>query len=127
MIVTGHEVARFAAVLLKAQIVPPYEAIGLEEDGEIVAAMVFNHWTGADIHVSVAARKGKLSRPLVEAAGAYVFGQMQCERATLITESKRVFKFGLRLGAADEGLCRNQFGRGRDGYRLAFHRDEWRY
>lgn len=127
MIVTGAEVARFASIVLKAQIVPPYETIGVEEDGEIVAGMVFNHWTGADIHVSVAALKGKLRRALVKAAGAYVFGKLECERATLITESKQVFDYGLRLGAADEGLCRNQFGKGRDGYRLAFHRDEWRY
>lgn len=127
MIVRGHPVAQFAAIQLKATIVPPYETIGVEEDGEIVAGMVFNHWTETDIHVSVAAKGGKLHRGLIRAAGRYVFGQLGCCRATLITESKQVFDYGLRLGAADEGLCRNQFGIGRDGYRLAFHRDEWRF
>lgn len=127
MIVTDSRAALFAEQALGEQLVPPYTVIGAEADGKIDAVMVFNLWTGSDIHVSVAARKGRLQRSLVRAAGHYVFHQLGCCRATLITESRKVHEYGLRLGAEDEGLSRNQFGIGRDGYRLAFHRDEWRF
>lgn len=127
MIVYDDRVATFVGKLTGTTFDPPYVGIGIEEDGRVIAGMVFNIWTGPDIHVSVAALKGRLRRSLIRAAGRYVFGQLECCRATLLTESPLVLKYGLRLGAADEGLCRNQFGMGRDGFRLAFHRDDWRF
>jgi hypothetical protein len=106
---------------------PPYQVIGLEERGEVVAAMAFVQWTGPDVMVSVAALPGHLRRALIKAAGDYVFQQLGCCRATLITESKTALNYGTRLGAENEGRSRNQFGVGKDGYRLAFHRDAWRF
>lgn len=127
MIVTDARAIELIEGLTGNRFAPPYTVIGDETGGEVTAAMAFTTWTGPDVLVSVAARKGRLSRTLIKAAGDYVFRQLDCCRATLITESTRVRDYGIRLGAADEGRCRNQFGIGRDGYRIAFHRDQWRF
>lgn len=125
MIVEGERVARFVSGRLGFGLCPPYVAMGIERDGEIIAGALFNHFEGADVHVSIAG--SGWSKEFVRAIGRYVFGQLGCVRMTAITESARVATYGIRLGGHIEGTLRSHFGRGRDALVIGILEDEWRY
>ena len=127
MIVFGEPAAAFIKAKIGYGLCAPYTAIGWTDAGRVVSAIGFTCWDGDDIRVTVAAEKGRMKRGLFRAGAQYVFRQLGCVRATIITESPEVAEYGMRLGAEPEGISRNQFGIGRDGFRLAFHRDGWRF
>jgi hypothetical protein len=127
VIVFGADPAAFIASKMGQPLCEPWAAIGWQRSAAVVAAIGFTCWDGDDIRITVASDKGQMNRSLFRAAGVYVFAQIGCVRATIITENPDVADFAQRLGAEPEGMSRNQFGIGRDGYRLAFHRDGWRY
>jgi hypothetical protein len=106
---------------------PPLTAIGEERGGEVVAGIVFNCWTGRDIELTVACRRGALSRTLLRTAGAYVFGQLGCGRATFTTENRAVVGLAKRLNAQTEGRKRNLYGPGRHGIILGIMREDWKH
>jgi hypothetical protein len=126
-LVTGEPVAAFVGDRYGEPFVPPYAAIGLEKDRRIVAGGVFNHYTGADIHLTIAAEHGAITRRLLRAWGAYVRDICGCERVTMITEQPFVADMAKRLGGAEEGRMRNHFGPGRDGIVLGILRRDWRF
>ena len=99
--------------------------MGVERGGEIVAGVLFNHFEGADVHITVAGRGW--SRGFLRAVGEYVFDQLDCERMTAITEQHDVADLAMRLGAEVEGCLRNHFGYGRDGIVLGILREDWKY
>lgn len=127
MIVYGDDAAALIERKIGYPLCAPWVAFGWQSGDQVVAAIGLTCWDGDDIRVTVASEKGRMNRSLFSAAGRYVFDQIKCVRATIITESAAVADFAQRLGAEPEGMSRNQFGIGRDGYRLAFHRDGWRY
>ena len=99
--------------------------MGIERDGEIVAGVLFNHFEGADVHVSIAGTGW--TRELIRAVGRYVYEQLGCERMTVITADAAIARYAERLGGKIEGLLRSHFGLGRDGIVAGILRDEWRY
>lgn len=125
MIVTDERVARFVGEAVGRVIYPPYTCLGVERGGEIVAGVVCNCYTGPDIHVTVAISDRRAAGALTRHTGRYVFGQLQCERITVITEQPEVIAYAERLGARVEGTLRNQFGAGRDGTQLGLLRADW--
>lgn len=125
MIVTDARIAPFVAKACGVQIVPPYEAVGIERNGEIIGGAVFNIFTGADVHVTVAGHgwtKGFLAD-----VGQYVFGKLHCERMTFITEQAPVVRLAERLGGQVEGLMRNHFGKDRPGFIVGVLKDDYRW
>lgn len=125
MIVTDDRVMRFVSERIGRPIVPPYTCMGTEIGGEIVNGVVFNDFTGADIHATVAGKRW--SRGFLGEIGHYIFGQLGCLRITVTTEQPIVVQLAERLGGKVEGLLRNQFGQGRDGFIVGILRDDWRY
>ncbi len=125
MIVSGEAVARFVSVGLGIAHCPPYVAIGIERDGEIVAGVLFNHFEGADVHLS-AYGKG-WTRAFYRAIGTYVYDQLGCERMTVVTADDYVAKLAERLGGEREGIMRNHFGNGKDAILLGILREDYRY
>lgn len=125
MIVSGEHVARFVSDRLGFGLCPPYVAIGIERDGEVIAGCLFNHFEGADIHATVAGRGW--TRAFLRAIGNYVFDQLGCERITAVTRCDEVARIAQRLGGQVEGRMRSHFGAGHDGIVLGILRDEWRY
>ncbi len=123
MIVTGEPVAAFVAKTCGRRIVPPYEAVGIEREGEIVAGVVFNHFTGADVHVTAAGHRW--TRGFLADVGQYVFGQLGCERMTFVTEQPSVVRLAERLGGQVEGLLRNHFGKDRPGFIVGVLKDDY--
>jgi hypothetical protein len=127
MMVYGAPVARYVAQKVGQEFVPPFTAIGVEENGEVVAGGVFNHWTGCDVHLSIASEPGKITRLFLKTMGEYVRDKLCCERVTFVTESPLVVSMALRLGAEHEGRMRNHFGPGRDGLVLGILKQDWKF
>jgi RimJ/RimL family protein N-acetyltransferase len=125
VIVTGEPVARFVSERLGFGLCPPYTAMGIERNGEIVAGAIFNHFEGADVHVGIVGTGW--TRGFIRAVGEYVFGQLGCERMTAITREESVCDFARRLGGQVEGRLRSHFGPGEDGIVCGILRDEWRF
>lgn len=125
MIVSDERVALFVSEQLDVALCPPFTAMGIERDGKVVAGVVFNHFEGCDVHVTIAG--SGWTRSFLQAVGAYVFGQLECLRMTAITEQPLVEHLAHKLGGQTEGLLRNHFGYGRDGVLIGVLRDEWRY
>ena len=125
MIVTDERVARFVGEKCSTIIYPPFTAMGVERNGEIIAGVVFNCYTGNDIAVTVAG--GPFTRGFITAVGQYVFEQIGCLRMSITTEQPNVIEIAHRLGAQTEGLKRNHFGKGRDGTVLGLLREDWNY
>lgn len=126
MIVTSERVARFVAERCEIVLCPPYTCMGIERNGEIVAGVVFNHFSQFDICVTVAGDKGAFTLPFIRAVGAYVFDQLGLLRMTINTPHEAVIDFAERLGGQVEGVKRNQFGAGRNGTVLGILKEDWK-
>jgi RimJ/RimL family protein N-acetyltransferase len=85
-------------------------AIGVEEDGVLIAGTVFNNYTGASIDMHVAAISGKrwATPTVLCCAFAYPFAQLKCNRVTgPVREDNLVSRrFVEHLGFKQEGLMR---------------------
>ncbi|WP_051528528.1 GNAT family N-acetyltransferase [Asaia astilbis] len=99
--------------------------MGLERNGEIIAAFLFNIYTGPDIHVTIAG--SGWTRRFLREMGQYLFEQLKVERFTAITENQSVVDIVKRVGGRKEGLLRNHFGPDRDGILLGVLKNEYRY
>jgi len=123
VIVSDDRVAPFVAKACKVQIVPPYTAVGIERGGEIIGGVVFNLWTGPDIHLTVAGHGW--TRGFLAEVGHFVFTQHRCERMTFVTEQPSVVRLAERLGGQVEGLLRNHFGKDRPGFIVGVLKDDY--
>jgi RimJ/RimL family protein N-acetyltransferase len=90
----------------------PCRAIGIAENGELIAAIVFNNYHWPNIECSIASSSGHwCSRRNLAAIFAYPFRQLACRRVGATTEATNqpVRQFLLRLGFCHEGLMRCAF------------------
>lgn len=125
MIIVGEKAARFVSERLGFGLCPPYSAMGIEQKGAVVAGVIFNHFEGSDVHVSIA---GTGWTPgFMRAVGHYVFNQLDCERMTAITEFPEICRIAKRMGGEVEGKLRNHFGYGRDGTIIGILRADYRF
>lgn len=104
---------------------PPYTALGIERDGEIIGGVIFNCFEGAAVHVTLAG-KGWTMR-FIRAVGDYVYRQLGCARITVTTGDPKVVEYAERLGGKVEGVLRDQFGEGKDATIVGILAREWRY
>lgn len=125
MIITDERVAIFVSETIGVAFVPPFTAMGIERGGEIIAGVIFNCFEGADLHVSVAGHGW--TRQFFKAVGQYVFGQLGYLRMTAITEHPEIVRLGERLGGQVEGMLRNHFGPGRNGFIVGILKEEYRF
>lgn len=86
------------------------EAIGLEQDGELIAGVVFNWYTGPSISMHVAAEPGRrwMTRDYLYRVFAYPFLQVGCRRVTGLVREDNLDaqRFDEHLGFKREGLIR---------------------
>jgi RimJ/RimL family protein N-acetyltransferase len=122
-IVTDERVAKFVSESVGKGFVPPYTCMGIERDGEVIGGVLFNVFEGPDIHVTIAGTGW--TRGFFAEVGHYVFDQLKCERMTAITEQVKVVRIGERLGGQVEGLLRNHFGKGRDGFVIGILKEDY--
>jgi RimJ/RimL family protein N-acetyltransferase len=106
-------------------------AIGVEEDGELIAGVAYNMYTGAAICMNVAATPGKrwTTKEFMYAFFAYPFVQLKCRRVTgLVRVSNEVArKFDEHVGFIQEGVIRQAFEDGEDAILYGMLKSECRY
>jgi len=85
-------------------------ALGLEEDGELIAGVVYNWYTGPSISIHVAAEPGRrwLNRDFLFRVFAYPFLQLSCNRVTGLVrvDNLDAQRFDEHLGFVREGIIR---------------------
>ncbi len=126
MIGRGEAYAEFVAARTGHTFRTPHEAIGFARGGRIVAAIVFQHWSGSDVELTVAA--DELPRSLLRAAGAYAYGTLGCARVTFRTavdNTAAIIAMG-RLGGRLEGTQRRFYG-DRDAFLFGILREDYPY
>lgn len=105
--------------------------IGLEEDGELIAGVVFNMYTGPSICMHVAAVPGKrwMTREYLWRCFAYPFVQLGCHRITGLVrvDNLEAQKFDEHLGFKREGLLRRACDDGTDMILYGMLKDECVY
>lgn len=83
--------------------------VGMLEDGKLVGAVAYNHYTGNAILMHVAgAKRGWVTRKFLRAAFNYPFHQLGCTRVTGLvrTDNPVAQDFDERIGFKREGLIR---------------------
>jgi hypothetical protein len=125
MIVSGSAVAEYVGRRTGATIIEPYTSLGVARQGEIIAGVVFNVWTGPDVQMTIAAEPGALSRAFLRRVGRYATDELGCIRATIETEQAHVAAMALRMGGRVEGVKRDLFGEGRDGTVIGILKRDW--
>lgn len=87
-----------------------YQAIGLERDGEPIAAVVYNYYSRCDIAMHVAAVPGRrwMTRAYLQAVFQYPFLQLKVNRVSGYVPAKNwdVQRFDEHLGFIREGVMR---------------------
>jgi RimJ/RimL family protein N-acetyltransferase len=87
--------------------------IGLEENGELIAGVVFDNYTKAGINMHVAAVPGRrwMTREYLFRCFAYPFIQLNCLRITGLVREDNLDaqRFNEHLGFKREGLLREAY------------------
>lgn len=106
-------------------------AIGLEEDGDLIAGVVYNWYTGPSICMHVAAEPGRrwLNRDFLFRAFAYPFLQLECNRVTGLVrlDNLDAQRFDEHLGFVKEGIIRQGAADKTDFILYGMLRDECRW
>ena len=105
--------------------------IGLEENGELSAGVVFNMFQGHSIWMHVAAEPGKrwLNRDFLFRCFAYPFIQLNCHRVTGLVriDNLAAQKFDEHLGFKKEGIIRKGADDGTDLILYGMLKEECRW
>jgi RimJ/RimL family protein N-acetyltransferase len=126
MIVTDERVAAFIGRELGFGVYPPWTAMGIERDGEIIGGVLFNCFeNNRDVQATVAG-KG-FGKDFLTAVGDYIFSQLGYARITVKTEQTSVVRLAERLGGKIEGTLRSHFGEGRDGIIVGILKEEYKF
>jgi RimJ/RimL family protein N-acetyltransferase len=106
----NREVADWLEERLPVKFSGVFSTIGLERDGSLVAAWIFNDYQNDNIEIAVAS-DGAITRGFINAAADYVFNQLNCRRASchVRTDNHKSIAFIERIGWVREGLRRQWF------------------
>ena len=126
-----QRVAEWVGAQIDEVYVPDATAIGLEQDGELIAGVVFDHYTGPSISMHVVAVPGKrwMTKDFLWRCFAYPFLQLQCSRITGLVRVDNLVaqKFDEHLGFKREGLVRKACTDGTDMILYGMLKEECRW
>ena len=125
--ISDQRVADYVAARTGIALAPgQYAQLGIVRDGQVTAGVVFTHFSGTDISLTVAAAyHGAFTKTFLIRLGQYLWGELGCSRITFLTEQDRVVELAVQLGAKIEGRKRDAFGPGRDATMLGLLASEW--
>lgn len=110
---------------------PGSVGIGLEENGELIAGVVYNIFTGPSICTHIAAAPGKrwMTKDYLFRIHAYPFLQLKCNRITGLVRQDNVEcqRFVEHLGFKYEGVMRRACSDGQNMFIFGMLREECRW
>ncbi len=105
--------------------------LGVEQDGKLIAGVVFEGYTGSSISMHVAALEGAnwLSKEFLFRVFAYPFLQLECNRVTGLVrvDNPKAQKFDEHLGFVREGVMRKGATDGTDYIIYGMLKEECRW
>ena len=105
--------------------------LGVEQNGELIAGVVFEGYTGSSISIHVAALEGKLwlSKEFLFRVFAYPFLQLECHRVTGLVRADNIKaqKLDEHLGFVREGIMRKGATDGTDYIFYGMLKEECRW
>jgi RimJ/RimL family protein N-acetyltransferase len=105
--------------------------LGVESDGELIAGIIFENYTGSSISMHVAAVEGRqwITRDLLFRVFAYPFLQLDCNRVTGLVraDNLRAQKLDEHLGFVQEGVMRKAATDGTDYIIYGMLKEECRW
>lgn len=109
---------------------PDAVSIGFTEDGKLVSAVVFEHFTGNNVFMHVAVDDpSKVSRHDLKVAFAYPFLALGCQRVSGLVrvDNEKAKEFDERLGFREEGVMRSMAADGTDMIMYGMLKSECRW
>ena len=107
------------------------KALGVEENGQLIAGVVFNLYNGPSICMHVAAVPGKawLTKDFLYRCFAYPFIQLKCNRVTGLVrvDNLQAQNFDEKLGFVREGVLRKAATDGTDMIIYGMLKEECRW
>jgi RimJ/RimL family protein N-acetyltransferase len=126
-----ERVMRYVAARVDAETFKDYAAIGLEQDGELIAGVVFDGKTGANIAMHVASNGTRhwMTPAYMAACFRYAFVHEKCNRITGLVRADNVDaqRFDEHLGFKREGQLRAACTDGTDLIIYGMLKEECRY
>ncbi len=106
----GVAICKWLSAGLNKLVFPPYSAMAWVEEGEIVAAAVFNdYFPGGNISVHICA-PGQFNKNKMRAIAHYVFRTLGCSRSTAISPRAADVRILRAFGFDEEAVLKCYFG-----------------